>query len=179
MFKPTKTKPGNIAEAIALAVNKSNSKWTWIKKNEERHPSQVRYRHTRMTSARGMSQKSAAEQVMQEAYLKASANGKLPANARQVMYVARPLIETLTSKPLDDKYFCQTLLPDFVEEHGHALDWDIVFDARGHYTEPHDGEIVNLGTIGVREFLKEIRPAEFQAAKLQAARIDTCGPKTT
>jgi hypothetical protein len=176
MSNKPKAKPGNIAEAIELAVNQSNSKWTWIKKNEERHPSQVRHRHAKMTSARRMSQKSAAEQVMHEAYLKASANGTLPANARQVMYAARPLIETLTGKPLDDKYFTQTLLPDYVEEYGLALDWDIVFDARGHYTEPHDGAVVNLGTIGVRKFLEQIRPAEFQAAKVQAARVDTCGP---
>ncbi len=32
----------------------------------------------------------------------------------------------------------------------HEVDWDVVFDARGHFTEPHDGEVVN-GAIGPRK----------------------------
>ena len=117
-----------------------------------------------MTAARGLSQKDAAAQVMEAAYMAASANGTLPATARQVMYAARPKIEALTSgRRLDDQYFCQTLLPDFMEEHG--VDWDVVFDARGHFIEPHDGEIVNLGTLGVRSYLKDIREAKFEAGE--------------
>jgi hypothetical protein len=175
MSKPGKDKPRNLGEALASVVTKATQKWTSVKRSEERHPNQVRYRRTRMTAARGLSQKDAAAQVMKAAYLAASANGTLPANARQVMYAARPKIEALTSnRRLDDQYFCQTLLPDFIEEHG--LDWDVVFDARGHFIEPHDGEIVNLGTIGVRDFLKEIRPAEFESAKLKSACVNTRGP---
>ena len=175
MSKLGKTKPRNLGEALVSVVNKATHKWTATKKSEERHPSQIRYRATRMTAARGLSQKEAAAQVMEAAYLAASANGKLPATARQVMYAARPKIEALTSnRRLDDQYFCQTLLPDFIEEHG--LDWDVVFDARGHFSEPHDGEVINLGTIGVRNFLKEIRPAEFESAKLKSARVNTRGP---
>jgi hypothetical protein len=132
-------------------------------------------RRVRMTAARGLSQKDAAAQVMEAAYMAASANGTLPATARQVMYAARPKIEALTSgRRLDDQYFCQTLLPDFMEEHG--VDWDVVFDARGHFTEPHDGEIVNLGTLGVRSYLADIREAKFKQAKLKSARISTHGP---
>ena len=175
MSKPAKAKPSNIAEAIASVVSKGTRKWTAIKKSEERQPSQVRYRNVRMTAERGLSQKDAAAQVMETAYLKASSNGTLPANARQVMYAARPMIAALTSKPLDDKYFTQTLLPDFVEENGHQH-WDIVFDARGHFTEPHNRLAVDLGTVAVRKFLEANRPAEFQPAKLKAARVYTCGP---
>src|SRR5579863_2808086 len=175
MSKPGKAKPRNLGEALVSVVNKATYKWTATKKSEERHPSQIRYRATRMTAARGLSQKEAAGQVMEAAYLAASANGTLPATARQVMYAARPKIEALTSnRRLDDQYFCQTLLPDFIEEHG--VDWDVVFDARGHFSEPHDGEVINLGTIGVRNFLKEIRPAEFESAKLKSARVNTRGP---
>jgi hypothetical protein len=112
---------------------------------------------------------------MAAAYMAASANGTLPATARQVMYAARPKIEALTSgRRLDDQYFCQTLLPDFMEQHG--VDWDVVFDARGHFTEPHDGKIVNLGTLGVRSYLKDIREANFEQATLNSARISTRGP---
>jgi hypothetical protein len=128
-----------------------------------------------MTAARGLSQKEAAAQVMEAAYMAASANGTLPATARQVMYAARPKVEALTSgRRLDDQYFRQTLLPDFMDEHG--VDWDVVFDARGHFTEPHDGKIVNLGTLGVRSFLADIGEAKFEQAELNSARISTCGP---
>jgi hypothetical protein len=75
---------------------------------------------------------------------------------------------------LDDQYFCQTLLPDYME--GHGVDWDVVFDARGHFTEPHDGEVVNLGTLAVRNYLNEIRKAKFEDPELSAPGISTHGP---
>jgi hypothetical protein len=34
--------------------------------------------------------------------------------------------------------------------------WDVVFDARGHFHEPHTELIVPLGTLNVRKYLKEI-----------------------
>jgi hypothetical protein len=63
--------------------------------------------------------KEAAFAVMEEAYLKASAGGTLPANARQIMYAARPLVLARTKGKCwgDSAYFTQTLLPDFVEQH--------------------------------------------------------------
>ena len=62
--------------------------------------------------------------------MKASANGTLPALARQIMYAARPRIQQLSGKDrLDDKYFTQTLLPDYIAENGCAH-WNVVYDAR-------------------------------------------------
>ena len=49
-----------------------------------------------------------------EAYLKASGGGTLPVKPRQIMYAARGHIQQRTGKKLDDRYFCQTILPDFV-----------------------------------------------------------------
>ena len=55
--------------------------------------------------------KEAAYQVMEQAYMKASANNTLPANARQIMYQARPLIQKLTDKMWkNDSLFTQNLL---------------------------------------------------------------------
>ena len=61
----------------------------------------------------------AAQPVMREAYLeaylKASDNGALPAKARQIMYAARGRILELTgTTKFSDKYFTQTLLPDYL-----------------------------------------------------------------
>jgi hypothetical protein len=73
---------------------------------------------------------------MPAAYAKASANGTLPAHARQIMYAARGEIQQRTGRTLDDQYFCQVLLPDYITEHGDAQSWNVVFDARGHFAEP-------------------------------------------
>jgi hypothetical protein len=91
---------------------------------------------------------------MDEAYAKASDNGRLPVRPRQIMYAARPKILGLTGKDhLDDRYFTQTLLPDYLAAHPKCRDWDIVWDARGHFTEPHTGHSFGLGTLEVREYL--------------------------
>jgi hypothetical protein len=112
----------------------------------------------------GLSIKDAAYRVMQQAYLKASGNGKYPANARQIMYAARPLILELTGREsLDDKYFTQTLLPDFMEDNAElTANWSVAYDARGHFIEPHTYREIGLGTLEVDGYLEteaEIGPA--------------------
>lgn len=85
-------KKGNMAGDLVDVIETATKKWAKTKKSEERRPEYVRYRRSRMTKTNGMSIKDAAWQVMEEAYLKASSNGRLPANARQIMYAARPKI---------------------------------------------------------------------------------------
>jgi hypothetical protein len=92
---------------------------------------------------------------MVEAYMKASANNTLPANARQIMYAARPLILALTGGECwkNSSYFTQHLLPDFIEENpALTADWDVVFDARGRLVEPHTRHRTDLGTLEVRKY---------------------------
>lgn len=127
---------------------------------------------------RAVSIKEAAWSVMVEAYRIASGDGRYPANARQIMYAARPDILRLTGKSeLDDAYFTQTLLPDYVAEHGKETEWDVAFDARGSFIEPHTGREVRLGTIDVRAYLGE-RPALGPVADLTGSeRYPTTGPK--
>jgi hypothetical protein len=113
-----------------------------------------------------MSIKDAAWRVMPNAYLVASAGGRLPANARQVMYAARPEILRLTAKEsLNDHYFTQVLLPDYIEEHPEiTADWDVMFDDRGTFIEPHTGRVVPLGTLEVRQYLGKRSASEPPAA---------------
>jgi hypothetical protein len=122
--------------------------------------------------------KDAAAAVMETAYLKASDGGKLPANARQVMYAARPDILAATgADKLGDAYFTQAILPDFIEANPRlCADWDVVFDARGHFVEPHTGRTVPLGTIEVRSYLGD-RPRLGPAVALRSDRsYPTSGP---
>jgi hypothetical protein len=76
----------------------------------------------------------------------------------------------------DDKelaygYFSQTLLPDYIEEHG--VDWNVVYDARGHFEEPHTNRRIGCGTIEVGNYLHAmsekptIVPPEFSNASVE------------
>src|SRR6516164_3818775 len=160
----TNDRPKNIANDMLDAIESATKKWTRQKKSEERHPSMVRYRVSRMTKEPRTTQKEAAWQIMEAAYMAASGNGTLPALARQIFYQARPKIMAMTDdKELQYGYFSQTLLPDYIEEHG--KDWNVVYDARGHFLEPHTNRRIGCGTIEVGNYLHaatdlEISPAE-------------------
>src|SRR5512133_3407101 len=79
-------RPRNIANHILDAVETATSKWTRQKKSEEKHPGMVRYRVSRMTKEPRTTQKEAAWEVMEQAYLAASGGDTLPALARQIFY---------------------------------------------------------------------------------------------
>ncbi len=103
----------------------------------------------RFIRSRRITIQDAAWKVMPTAYNKASANGTLPVQPRQIMYAARGYIQEKTGRKLDDRYFTQTILPDYVDQNG--VDWDIVWDARGSLHEPHTNRHVPLGTLEVRD----------------------------
>lgn len=111
---------------------------------------------------------------METAYLKASDNGRLPANARQIMYAARPHIQKVTGNELVSNYFTQTLLPDYLQETG--VTWNVVYDARGHFKEPHTRTSFGLGTLEVRNYLAGCREPFVVDAGISQAQVKTCGP---
>ena len=162
------------AEDIRNGLTKSLANFAKQRKAEEKHVSAGRWRTSRMMEVRGMFLKEAAEEVMEECYLKASDNGSLPATARQIFYVARPLIEEQTDKPLLYSYFSQTLLPNYIEEHG--CDWDVVYDDRGHFLEPHTKRVIGLGTLSVRTYLSHVDQLELEEADFAPAGVKTYGP---
>jgi hypothetical protein len=167
-------RPRNLANDIIGLVREGTKKWTRTVKAEERSPASRAYRMSRMTRERGTSIKEAAAQIMEAAYLQASGNGELPAKPRQIMYAARPHIQKETGKQLDDNYFTQVLLPDYMEEHG--VDWDVVWDARGHFTEPHGGESFGIGTLEVRSYLAGFNDPSVTDAGFSQATVNTNGP---
>ena len=92
------------AAAIIGAVEAVTNKWAKQRKREEREASARRNRYFRMTRSRSISVKEAAWQIMEKAYLKASANGTLPAHARQIMYAARPHIQATANRDLSSTF---------------------------------------------------------------------------
>lgn len=170
----------DIAAAINLAVAAVTERWAKQRKAEERDRNRrLRRREQLVDKPVRISTKQAASEVMRDAYMKASDDGQLPAKPRQIMYAARPKILEITGKDtLDDAYFTQTLLPDYIEEHAdECARWDIVWDARGTFTEPHTGREVPLGTLEVRDYLG-LRAIGAPAITI-STRADyfTCGPE--
>ena len=154
--------------AFIKGLEKVTDRWCKQRKREEREASAGANRRYVLTRRRHSSIKAAAWKVMESAYLKASANGTLPAHARQVMYAARGEILRLTDRDrLSDQYFTQTVLPEYVRDHPEAESWDIVYDARGHFFEPHTEEQIGIGTLEVRQYLLDaagehkVTPEEF------------------
>jgi hypothetical protein len=168
-------RPRNIANDILDAVETATSKWTRQKKSEERHTGMARYRMSRMTREPQTSLKEAAWQVMEEAYMRASANDTLPALARQIFYQARPKIMELTEdRQLAYGYFSQTLLPDYIEEYG--VSWNVVYDARGHLEEPHTERRIGVGTIEIGNYLRAMKDPEITGADFSDASVSVIGP---
>jgi hypothetical protein len=171
----TEKRPRNIANDFIDCVEKATRQWTRQKKSEERHPGNVRYRASRMTREPRTSQKEAAWEVLEAAYMAASGNGALPASARQIYYQARPKIMALTDdKELVYNYFSQTLLPDYIEEHG--VRRHVVYDARGHFEEPHTNRRIGCGTIEVRNYLAAATAPHIVPADFADANVDVIGP---
>jgi hypothetical protein len=162
------------ADDLKKGLTKNLANFTKQRKAEEKHVSAGRWRMSRMREVRGKFLIEAANEVMAECYMKASDNNRLPATARQIYYVARPLIEEQTDKPLSYAYFSQTLLPNYVNEHG--ADWDVVYDDRGHFTEPHTKRVIGLGTLNVRVYLSRVDRLKLEEADFDPASVNTYGP---
>lgn len=151
------TLPKRFGDDVTTAIQHVTQNWTKVKRARERSDAageKMRDRLNRRRDVDSLTVKAAAYQVMEAAHLHARGDTPTPVSPRQVMYAARRDIVALTGRPLDDKYFTQTLLPDFIQEHPKITeDWDIVWDDRGHLKEPHSGVTIGLGTLSVRGYL--------------------------
>ncbi len=172
------------SDAIIGAVQGATKRWAKQRKKEEREASAHLNRRRAMTwTTYHVSIREAAWDIMEKAYLKASANGKLPAHARQIMYAARPHIQRTADREIGkgfDQYFTQTLLPDYMQENlDETNGWNVVFDARGHFHEPHTDEEVPLGTLQVRNYLARVDQHHVDGLDFNVweARYPTLGPK--
>ncbi|MCB1812000.1 MAG: hypothetical protein KDK04_09815 [Candidatus Competibacteraceae bacterium] len=142
------------SQVLVQSLSKVTKEWTKQRKQEERNHQAVLRRDEVMMRSHRMTILDAAYDVMHQAYMAASANNTLPAHARQIMYAARDHIQRRTGRTLNDQYFTQTLVPNYLQSFpNETADWDVVFDARGHFIEPHTNREVPLGTLAVRDYL--------------------------
>jgi hypothetical protein len=163
---------------LEKALKGATKDWAAAKKRSDRNDRISRSDWRRLQRAAAPATiKDAAWAVMEQAYLKASANNTLPANARQIMYAARPLVLARIGECWkNSSYFTQHLLPDYVAEEPRAWDWDVVFDARGHFHEPHTRHTVDLGTLAVRSYLNGWRRHPKYQDPVRLFEAHTRGP---
>ena len=90
--------PEAIEDAVQAQVERVTKRWTALKRKFRQEGRKALREEQERRKARSVTVKEAAWQVMAAAYLKASDQGRLPANARQIMYAARPWIIELTGK---------------------------------------------------------------------------------
>ena len=168
--------PRSIPGVMTGMFARATRKWTRQRKSEERHPGNIRYRLSRLTKVPRVTQKEVAWQVMEECYRAVSGKRNLPAKARQIFYVARPkIMEKTENRELVYNYFSQTLLPDYIEEHG-CENWNVVWDARGHFEEPHTNRRIGCGTLEVRNYLHAIKEPSVNPADFSDAEVGIIGP---
>ncbi|MFH0942661.1 MAG: hypothetical protein V1810_00625 [Candidatus Beckwithbacteria bacterium] len=170
----------SLTDDLRSAIKSASKDWKQAKEKIRRQESINSWGLSRLRSYRPPRQtvKDAAFKVMKEAINKASGNGRYYANARQIMYAARPMILEITGGETwkDSAYFTQTLLKDYIEQYGGGE--KIVWDARGHLVEPHTRKIVPLGGIDVLEYANGWR-SDFDVFEdnIFSVGIKTFGPK--
>jgi hypothetical protein len=164
----------SIADDLISGLERVTKTWAKQRKAEERHASARANRNHCMMRQYRTTQKGVVFENMEEAYLKASGNGRLPANCRQIYYAIRPKVQEMADKEQLSYTYFQTLLAQYVNEFDPS--WDIIYDDRGHFIEPHTERIIGLGTLNVRGYLSRLREAKFAEATIEPAGIETYGP---
>jgi hypothetical protein len=164
-------------DAIVGLTESVTKDWTKQRKAEERNANARARRFDRLTRVDTVTIRDAAFQMMEEAYQRASNNGTLPANPRQIYYAARRQILLATGRDaLQSGYFLQMSLRDYMEAYD-CCEWDVVWDARGHFSEPHTERVIPIGTLEGRQYLGD-RPKLGSAIAVCAdALYPTTGPE--
>jgi DNA topoisomerase VI subunit B len=169
--------PLNIQAELRTLLEKATKEYRRADKKYHGDPEKVR---AALAPAviKAKSIKASTFDVLPDAYAKASGNGEYPASIRQIYYAARPDILDASRKPdlaygTFTKYF-----EEFMNKYPQYRDWDVVYDARGHFHEPHTELQVDLGTIAVREYIEQwgLSESGLMAPSLDSA-FRTYGPR--
>lgn len=89
--------------------------------------------------------------VLPDAIQAATDNERLPANVRALYYKVRDAIQKYTTEELSYKYFSQTILIRYWQENGRN---PLIYnDPRGVLYAPHSGDVLQLGTLEVDQYI--------------------------
>jgi Topoisomerase 6 subunit A/Spo11, Toprim domain len=123
--------------------------------------------------------KAAAYEAIPQAYMAASGNRRFPANVRQIFYQVRPLVIAATGGNIwkNSATFTQNVFQDYLRDNPEETsDWDIVYDARGHFSEPHVQKQIGCGTLEVRSYTNSWENAPDPSIEIDET-FPTNGPK--
>jgi hypothetical protein len=168
---------------IGELIKGVTSGWAKQMRREDRDAQARLNRRNALVRSRSISLQDAAFENMEAAYQKASFDGtrNLPVKPRQIYYAGRrQILERTGRSDIDGQYFSQTLLVKYVRENPEqTANWDIVWDARGHFTEPHTGRTFPLGTLEAREYLAGAKRHSVFSTALSSFGLDypTFGPR--
>lgn len=126
----------------------------------------------REVKAQFMTIKDAVYFLIEETYNSVAAAG-IGAPPRMLMYRCRPEILRLTGRSELNYATFNSALQDFMDDFPEITkDWAILYDDRGHFTEPH-GRPFGLGTLAVDRFVSDMDEAvpQFMPA-IGAVRLD-------
>ena len=174
--------PDKVEREVMGMVTAVTKAWTKQKTAEIRDmQARLRREDAMVRRDRSTTIKDAAYAVMAAAYTAASddgGGGRLPTKPRQIMYAARPAILKMTGKTaFNDDYFTQELLVGYMKDHpDETADWDVIWDDRGHFAEPHTDRLIGLGTLPVRDYMKGFHAPAIAPAAIADAHVRTLGP---
>lgn len=166
-----------LGKDILTGFRSVGSDWKKAKKTSDKNDrvSKPRLDSMRYYKPVKLTMKDVAYMHMEEAYNKASSNGRYYANARQIMYACRPFIIARLGKHIwgrnSDSYFTQTILKDYIEDRGDHM--KVVWDARGHLIEPHTNYKIGLGGAEVMKYRQE-QTGEF--SEIEQFDLKTIAP---
>ena len=172
-------KQHSITEDLSAAIRRVTREWKRAKRRANKEDRVSPHELGRLSHRNVVSIREAAFEAMEEAYNKTSSNGKFYAQARQIYYQARPkILEKTGRNQLDSRYFTQTLLKDYIEETG--VQWRVIWDDRGHFTEPHTGISFGVGGKDVHHYLSQRRNTLEQVSEgnsyILKKLLQTAGP---
>ena len=176
----------DLGTPLREVVSKVTRDWTRAKKAQVRASAAAVDRASTRRPEKAVTILSACFEVMEQAYLMASAGGSLPVKPRQIMYSARPMVLARIGKfyAAGTQQFEQEALVKYLEQHPvETASWRIDWDARGSFREPHSAVRLGLGTRAVEQYVTGWgAPAtgglDGQVAALLAGltRVPTRGP---
>jgi predicted nucleic acid-binding protein len=171
--------PKQVQEALFAAVKDVLKGWTKQRNAENKRWSARLNRDAKMLKTdRKVDQIEATEKLMLDAYNKASDNGELWTDARQIYYAIRDgVVQLCKIDELNSDYFTQTLLQGFIRAHPEATrSWLVAYSDRGHLKEPYTKREIGLGTVAVFDYIGGYHEPKLIEAGFRDARVLTHGP---
>jgi DNA topoisomerase VI subunit B len=166
-----------IRDALRLVMGEFAKEKRKLDRAETRLSDAAWRRAEEYRKARKISLKDAAYQVIEEAYRHAAGSVN-QVRARQLMYATRKLMLPLTNGKFwkSDQHFTQVVLQQFIEDHPKlTADWNITWDARGNFVEPHRGRHFPIGTIQVDSYLRGWCGADFAEVSAERSQPSSDG----